>query len=220
LLLAGSASYLHKMGATIYAQGWAGLTSFLKSKIQGVQVGPLIPILGTNIPGSLATEYGIPAAWYLQKYSGSIVGLRDVWFPFLNNLSRATDSGAISPTFFVQAMPENLSRNSKLAPHRFVETNSRHVNSKGFDIQTNDGLLRTLRIVLDRDFGILLGPGETPVRDTNKAEGTKELNHKVLVGSSHMRRVSVQLRGQGYQVSEIRIQGTIPSESALDNLKE
>jgi hypothetical protein len=197
-----------------------GLADVLMNKIQNVQVGPLIPILGSNIPGSLARDYITLGEWFLRKYGGSILGLREVWVPFVSELSRATDSGALSPTFFVQAMPDSLSRNAKLVPHRFIQSNSRHVISNGIDIKANLELLRALRIVLDRDFGIPFGPGESPVRATNRTEGSKEITHIVLVGASHMRRVSVHLRGQGYTVTEIRIQGTIPSEHALDNLIE
>ena len=56
VICVGSVSHLHNIGVTLYAQDWQRCVDSLKKQIVGVQVCPLIPVIRSDFPGSVAAD--------------------------------------------------------------------------------------------------------------------------------------------------------------------
>ena len=113
-----------------------------------------------------------------------------------------------------------MDKGSVLAPFRFVKSNSRLVDSKGFDSKTTGELTRLLLAVLSRDFGLTCCPGVNLVRAPRMAKQAKGAVKKlILIGASNLKRLAQELTGAGYGVEFISIQGGVPSDTAIAQLK-
>ena len=85
-----------------------------------------------------------------------------------------SDRGASScKSYSIIPLPESIDKGSFLAPYRFVKTNSRLVDSTGFDSKTTGELTRLLLAVLSRDFGLTCCPGVNLVREPTMAKQAK-----------------------------------------------
>ena len=215
----GSASHLHREGVTTYTQDWGRCVDRLTRTLSGVQVCPLIPILTGTCPGSLSNDLVALASWYAKIYDGQILGLLDSWIKLAMALSEHTTLNDGVRTYHSAALPESLARGAPLKNHRFLSTGSRRVNNSGFDAKTADELLCALLTSLSSALGISCSPNGNIVRTPEKRRDTKEnIEHLVVIGCSHMRRVSVYLREAGYRVTECTLPGSIPDNAAIANL--
>ena len=215
----GSASHLHREGVTTYTQDWGRCVDRLTRTLSGVQVCPLIPILTGTCPGSLSNDLVALASWYAKIYDGQILGLLDSWIKLAMALSEHTTLNDGVRTYHSAALPESLARGAPLKNHRFLSTGSRRVNNSGFDAKTADELLCAPLTSLSSALGISCSPNGNIVRTPEKRRDTKEnIEHLVVIGCSHMRRVSVYLREAGYRVTECTLPGSIPDNAAIANL--
>jgi hypothetical protein len=78
ILLFGSGSHLFRVGAAQYAADWIQLANRCKQKWVGAHICPVIPIIRSESPGSLARDISIIAAWILKVYETSREGLVDI----------------------------------------------------------------------------------------------------------------------------------------------
>ena len=215
----GSASHLHREGLTTYTQDWGRCVSRLARTLAGVQVCPLIPILTENCPGSLANDLVALASWYAKIYEGQTLGLMDTWVKLATILSEHTTISNGVKTYHSVALPDSLAPGATLKNHRFISTGSRRVKSEGFDAKTTGELLRALLQVLSSLLGISCSPSGNTVRAPEQRVGTKEdIDHLIVVGYSHMRRVASHLKESGYKVTECALPGTIPDNASINAL--
>ena len=217
----GSASHLHKVGLTVYTMDWNRCIDILTRRITGIQICPLVPIIKDDIPGSLATDLISLVSWLAKQYEGSTLGLVSVWALLAGTISTITTEELQSPTYHAVALPTTLAVGSPLTTHRFRSTSSRRVTSKGCDAKATDGLLSALLTALSKDLGIDCHPGEILVREPIQEQGQNDkINHIILVGSSHMRRVEQFLQDEGYNVRTISLRGGLPTIGAIEELSE
>jgi hypothetical protein len=79
VLLFGSASYLARVGTGVYAKDWLSLVSNIEKTCPGVRICPLIPLILSDCPGSLAREISEVAAWLAIVYENNPIGLLEPW---------------------------------------------------------------------------------------------------------------------------------------------
>ena len=212
-----SASHLHSVGPTIYAQDCIRTVSEMTKKIDGIQVCPLIPILQQTILGSLASDLVKIAIWHSNVYKGTMLGLIDTWVKLAQQLTVQTVTDISEPTYTSVALPDSTKSSAQLVAHRFVSTSSCRVNSMGFDAKTTNELLNTLLTTLHRDFGICCNPGLKPVREPLITQGVSEkTGHIILVGASHMRRTAAHRKDLGLSVTECQLPGGVPKENSIE----
>ena len=221
VILIGSATHLHRVGATLYALDWNTATLQLGKNLSNVQICPLIPLLGENIPGSLGRDLVRITAWLQKMYEGSILGLKEVWAVCAGFVASAVDTGLPSKTFEVVAMPAFLGPSPPLVPFRFVSTSSCHIDNAGFSVKAIEELARTLLIAIEKSFGIATFPEDTLVRDPRPVEGGKgPITNVILVGASNLGRVATHLEATGLKVVSCPIEGSIPADATLERIKQ
>ena len=221
LILAGSASHLNTNGATIYAVDWTELVGKLSKKFDGVQIAPLPTFPRERMSGELAESYVHITYWYSKIYENNILGLHGVWGRFAGVITQITDSGIPCKHHSILPLPTSISADAKLAPAHFVSTNSRLIESTGFNLKATSELTRMLLATLHRDFGIACNPEGNLVREPVVAGHAKGPIGKILlIGASNMRHVSSLLTGMGFTVEMLSLAGGIPSDAAIEQLKK
>jgi Zn finger protein HypA/HybF involved in hydrogenase expression len=83
ILCFGSVSHLNRVGTSIYARDWNNLISFVSSSWRGIRVCPLIPLIVSDCPGTLARELTKLGVWLTNMYSNNPLGLQDSWSALL-----------------------------------------------------------------------------------------------------------------------------------------
>jgi hypothetical protein len=79
VMLFGSISHLARVGRSLYAADWTKLVAGLSGRWRGARICPLIPLIGTDCPGSLSREITKLSVWFSTIYEGSHLGMCDVW---------------------------------------------------------------------------------------------------------------------------------------------
>ena len=152
-------------------------------------------------------------------YDGQTLGLMDTWVKLATILSEKTTLPDGIVTYHSAALHDSLAPGAPLKNNRFISSGSRRVKSPGFDAKTTDELLRALLQVLSSLLGISCSPSGNTVRAPEKRVGIKEeIDHLVVVGCSHMPRVSPHLRDLGYRVTDCAMTGTIPDNASITAL--
>ena len=221
IILLGSGTHLLAGGATLYATAWGESVAKLESKLENIQVGPLITLPRENLTGELGQSYVALTYWYRKMYENKILGLHDVWARFAGYVTQITNGSTTSCTYCTIALPESLSTTANLVPTRFMSSNSRLIETSGFDLKTTKELVRMLLMVLSRDFGIRCSPENSLLREPEAPGHTKEgINSLMLVGASNMRRLATHLSGNGFKTENISMEGGFPTETAVKKLHE
>jgi hypothetical protein len=95
VLLFGSASFLSRVGTGAYTTDWVSLVAQIEKKWRGIRVCPLIPMILTECPGTLAREIAEIAAWFATIYENNPLGLYCMWASAVA-ATEALSAGAIA----------------------------------------------------------------------------------------------------------------------------
>jgi uncharacterized spore protein YtfJ len=79
VLLFGSVSHLGRSGTTIYARDWTSVVALGSGIWRGVHIGPLIPLIISECPGSIIREICELSVWLDSVYGNSACGLHETW---------------------------------------------------------------------------------------------------------------------------------------------
>jgi hypothetical protein len=71
IFLYGSASYLSRVGTGAYAGDWLSVVSHAEKQWRGIRICPLIPMILSECPGTLAREIAEIAAWLATVYENN-----------------------------------------------------------------------------------------------------------------------------------------------------
>jgi hypothetical protein len=75
----GSSSYLSRVGTGVYAGDWLSVVSQAGGTWPGIRICPLIPLIISDCPGSLARELSELAAWLAIVYDNNPLGMQAPW---------------------------------------------------------------------------------------------------------------------------------------------
>ena len=217
----GSASHLHKVGLTLYAQEWNSCVAILSRRIAGIQICPLIPVIRDAIPGSLANELIELTSYLVKQYEGSTLGLSGAWSHLAGTIAVLTADSPQPPAYSTVALPATLAVGAPLVTHRFCKTSSRRVTSPGYDAKAANELVSALLTALRNELGIACNPGGHLVREFSKPSSSADtIKNIVLVGASHMRRVACHLQDMGYCVVLYTLSGGMASPASIAALNQ
>jgi hypothetical protein len=79
VFLFGSASYLARVGTGTFARDWLVIVGRAEKQWRGIRVCPLIPLILSDCPGTLAREIAEAAAWFAIIYENNPLGLFNAW---------------------------------------------------------------------------------------------------------------------------------------------
>jgi len=220
----GSASHLHKVGATIYAADWTVLCHSLTSRFPGTNICPLIPVLSDEFPGSLAVSIAALTAWFTTVYSNGNRGLLSVWAEASKIVCKAAMPEDCNPDHEIHhtyAFPASLHPGAKLVPRKIVITGSCRARAPAPDAKANKDLVYALLSQLNAEYLIGFSPGTDPVRTTKKLLCVKDkIKTAILYGNSNVRQCAPALQALGFKVidrTEIHWDG---SEAAAKKITE
>jgi len=200
----GSATHLHRVGATSYASDWNICVARLNKTFQNVQVCPLVPIPSTDCPGALAQEISYLACWFARMYAGSTQGLPDCWAKLTRMTAALTTSDQPATAYATVSMPVSLSPDAPLTTIRFRSNQVRHVSTSGLDVKATEELVLALLTSLQKTLGIDCTPGDTPVRiPANEQRRKENIGKLIVIGASNMRRCIPALQQLGYEVLDL-----------------
>jgi hypothetical protein len=156
VILIGSASYLSRVGTSIYAREWTLAVDKVGRKWPNARIGPLTPVIRTDSPGGIARELIELASWFAKMYVGRHEGFLDSWNVLVPKIMQNSE-GHINlplPESYTVSLPSSLAPNYLDRPSTFVSQNSRPSVLKGADKGTVGEILNSVAAVLHRDFNI------------------------------------------------------------------
>ncbi len=135
MVLAGSVSYLHRVGTSYYAREWTQVVSKMGRRLPNVRVCPLPPLITVNCSGGVARELVEIGTWIANVYKSSPQGLLEVW----NNIaSRTIERSAGQTTLnsvesYTISLPASLEQGAPDKPTSFYTNCSRPSILYGLD---------------------------------------------------------------------------------------
>ena len=216
--MVGSASYLFRVGASIYADEWLKCQRRITAKWSEVHVSPLIPILRENCPGSLSRDIIEIATWFAKSYADNTAGLLDTWAALIQYVSCNSVGSIPLPTCDIVkiSLPDSLTSQTHYA-HHFSFSSSCPAVLLAQDSKTTDELLLVLIHTINRDFSVGFDPGDKLARSPIMAGHSME-KHLVVVGASHMKRIVPLLTAAGFTVTDMSQSGWVASAENIDKL--
>jgi hypothetical protein len=199
VLLFGSASYLARVGTGLYAKDWISLVSDFEKTIPGVRICPLIPLIISDCPGSLAREISELAAWLAIVYKNNPIGLLEPWTAVAVLTERLSVGSVMLPNLdtYKVALPQSLSELSPVCSLTFCAVSSRPVTLKGLPKDTLSELVRTLINTVNRDFQTCSNPENFLERESMAEEPDAESQKVILMGASNLGHCADRFRKLG-----------------------
>jgi hypothetical protein len=216
VLLFGSGSHLFRVGAAQYAADWINLSNRCSQKWPKSVTVPLIPIIRTESPGSLARDVSLISAWFQRVYAGGQSGMLETWKHILL-FTESHCAVALSPEVCKLPIPYNTSLGSTQT-HCFMFHSSCPDLLPGMDHKATGELLYSIKNSLnmehkaDLNANLIIAnswvtdpgpptklPEELPVPGT-APESRKKI---VIAGASNMRRLVPALKMAGYEVVDL-----------------
>jgi hypothetical protein len=210
-MIFGSGSHLFKVGPSQYAQDWIHLSNRCSQKWPDLNFCPLIPIVRSDCPGSMARDINILAAWLERVYASSTNGLLDTWKSLIQHTESQCE-GTVTAEVCKIPLPTSTSVGS-VQTHCFVFHSPCPDTLKGCDRKATEGLIRILIDNLNRDFDTNLNPdiivakswaGELKTSAEQILDTAAETEkHIVLIGSSNIRRLAPFIKSAGFSVTDL-----------------
>jgi len=220
MVLAGSVSYLHRVGTSYYAREWTQVVGKMGRRLPNVRVCPLPPLITANCSGGVARELIEIGTWIATVYKSSPQGLLEVW----NNIASKTIERSAGQTTlnnvesYTISLPASLDFGAPDKPTTFYTNCSRPSVLYGVDQGTSVELLHTVGKVLDRDFKIPVGTGSKPASARTADSVQEHVKRVVLVGASNLKRAVASLEAEGLEVIDLCTPGWVVSPANVDKL--
>jgi hypothetical protein len=220
VFLFGSASFLSRVGTCTYAREWISIVTHASSIWRGIKVCPLIPLIVSRCPGTLAREILELATWLEDVYDNNPLGLLQAW----SAVVAATDtcSEGATPLQAMDAyklpLPTGLSLSSPLRSMTFCSNSTRPVTLNGLPKDTLSKLLNTLINTIHRNFQSCARPEIFLVRTTPMVSAENCGQRVVLVGASNLKNSASHFSSSGYDVRDLTISGWIASPENIENM--
>ena len=218
VFLIGSGSFLFRVGASVYANEWLKCLRRVNARWEQVHVGPLIPILFEDCPGSLSRDLFELAMWLAKSYSHNTSGLLDSWSALIHTVRCNSAGSAPLPCAEVVklSMPVSLTSTEQYA-HHFHFNSSCPATLLAHDRKTTEELVLVLIQTINRDFSVRFDPGAKLARSPTMVEDPKG-KHLVVVGASNMKRTVPMLAAAGYTVTDLTESGWVASPENISKL--
>ncbi len=222
IFLYGSASFLSRVGTSMYASDWIELVSCTEKNWRGIRVGPLIPIIVADCPGTLAREIAELAAWLSTVYDSNPLGLHVPWARIVSATEDLSVGGTVllSMDTYKVPLPANLALPSIFQSTIFCSTSSRPVTLRGLPKDTVSDLLRCLITTIHSDFKTCDLPENFLARPPLMARPEALEQKIVLVGASNLSHCAKYLELAGHKVDNLCIPGWIASPDNIAKMSE
>ncbi len=221
VFLFGSASHLARVGTGTYASDWMAVVSRAEKLWRGIRVCPLIPMILSDCPGTLAREIAEIAAWFANIYENNPLGLFSSWAAVVSVSETLSEGGIPLPHMdsYKISVPSSLTEQHVFISMTFCSVSSRPATLHGLPKDNLSALVRSLIETVHKCFQTCASPENYLARDTVMASDTCE-QKVVLLGASNLGCCASRLRKQGKQVVDLTQPGWLASKENTESLEK
>jgi hypothetical protein len=179
VFLYGSASYLARVGTGTFAKDWQAVVCRTEKQWRGIRVCPLIPLILSDCPGTLAREIAEIAAWFTSIYENNPLGLYNAWAAVVAASKNLSEGGISLPHMdsYKISVPSSLSEQCTFNSMTFCSSSTRPATLRGLPKDNLCVLVRTLIETVHRCLQTCASPENFLERD-NKAVASDNLEQK------------------------------------------
>ncbi len=211
IFLYGSASYLGRVGTSLYARDWGQVVALSLENWRGIRVCLLIPLIIAECTGNIVKELSELALWFETVYDTSPQGLHDTWMSLVTAMeshSMGVTSLDVLESYKIP-MPSRLSSKTLDKVVTFCSNNSRLVVFNGLPKDRYGELLGNLLGCIYENFRACDRPERYLARaDVGNCRSETQESKKILViGASNMQQCVRQLESIGVSTDQITILG-------------
>jgi hypothetical protein len=219
VLLFGSVSFLSRVGTGMYAQDWQSLVINTVTSWPGTRVCPLIPLIVTECPGSVARELAELAAWLAIVYDNNPLGMQVPWAAVVAASEKLSVGAITLPAMdtYKIPLPQSLADTSLVGSMTFCSVSSRPATLNGLPKDNLDELVRTLLDTVHWDFQTCAHPENFLARELQTVGSNTLMQKVILLGASNIGHCADRLRREGFEVVDLSSPGWLatPDNIAL-----
>ncbi len=217
VLLFGSVSFLSRVGTGMYAQDWQSLVLNTENAWPGTRMCPLIPLIITECPGSVARELAELAAWLAIVYDNNPLGMQVPWAAAVAASEKLSVGAIALPTMdtYKIPLPQSLADTSLVGSMTFCSVSSRPATLNGLPKDNLDELVRTLLDTVHRDFQTCTHPENLLTRELHTVGTNTSMQKVILLGASNIGHCADRLRREGIEVLDLSCPGWL---ATLENI--
>jgi hypothetical protein len=199
VFLFGSASHLARVGTGTYAGDWMNVVSRAEKLWRGIRVCPLIPMILSDCPGTLAREIAEIAAWFANIYENNPLGLFSSWASVVSVSETLSEGGIQLPHMdsYKISVPSSLTEQHVHISMTFCSVSSRPATLHGLPKDNLSALVRSLVETVHRCFQTCASPENYLARDNVTVASDTCEQKVVLLGASNLGCCAARLRKQG-----------------------
>jgi hypothetical protein len=222
VFLFGSASHLARVGTGTYACDWMTVVSRAEKLWRGIRVCPLIPMILSDCPGTLAREIAEIAAWFANIYENNPLGLFSPWASVVSVSETLSEGGIHLPHMdsYKISVPSSLTEQHVHISMTFCSVSSRPATLHGLPKDNLSALVRLLIETVHRCFQTCASPENYLARDNVTVASDTCEQKVVLLGASNLGCCAARLRKQGKQVVDLTQPGWLASKENTETLEK
>jgi hypothetical protein len=190
VFLYGSASYLSRVGTGTYAGDWVTVVSRAGKIWRGIRVCPMVPMILSDCPGTLAREIAEVAAWFAGIYENNPLGMFNTWSAVVSVTESLSVGGIALPHMdsYKISVPSSLSEQCTFTSMTFCAASTRPATLRGLPKDNLGVLVHSLIETVHRCFQTCAIPEIYLARDNNTAAVDAHVQKVVLLGASNLGR--------------------------------
>ncbi len=206
----------------MYAKDWLALVANMEKNLPGVRICPLIPLIISDCPGSLAREISEMAAWLAVVYDNNPSGMLEPWTAVAVATEKLSVGSVTLPNMdtYKVPMPQSLSELSPTCSMTFCAVSLRPVTLKGLPKDTLSDLVRTLLNTVNRDFQSCSCPENLLIRESLAVDSDIRAQKVILFGASNLGYCVERLRKLSVAVVDLTVPGWIATPDNISILAE
>jgi hypothetical protein len=222
VFLFGSASYLARVGTGTFAGDWLTTVHHVEKLWRGIRVCPLIPLIMSDCPGTLAREIAEVAAWFASLYENNPLGLFNAWAAVVSASETLSDSGIPLQHMdsYKISVPSSLSEQCNFTSMTFCSVSTRPATLRGLLKGKLSELVRSLVETIHRCLQTCASPENFLERDLVACESVNHDQKVVLIGASNLGCCAQRLRERGKLVIDLTQPGWLASKENILALAE
>jgi hypothetical protein len=188
VFLFGSPSYLARVGTGTFAGDRLAIICRAEKLWRGIRVCPLIPLIMSDCPGTLAREIAEDAAWFTSIYENNPLGLFNTWAAVVSASETLSGGGISLPHMdsYKISVPSSLSEQCTFASMTFCSVSTCPATLLGLPKDKLSALVRTLVETVHRCLQTCASPENFLERDIVAVASDNHEQKVVLLGASNL----------------------------------
>jgi hypothetical protein len=222
VFLFGSVSYLAHVGTGTFAEDWLTTVCRVEKLWRGIRVCPLIPLIMSDCPGTLARDIAEVAAWFASLYENNPLRLFNAWAAVVSASETLSDGGIPLPHMdsYKISVPSSLSEQGTFTSMTFCSVSTRPATLRGLPKGKLSELVRSLVETVHRCLKTCASPENFLERDLVACESDNHEQKVVLLGASDLGCCAQRLRKRGKRVIDLTKPGWLASKENILALAE